>query len=39
MKAYFACGCFWGAELDFNRADGVTSTTVGYMGGTTENPS
>lgn len=39
MKAYFACGCFWGAEFYFNRADGVTSTTVGYMGGITENPS
>lgn len=37
-KAYFACGCFWGAEFYLNRAEGVKSTTVGYMGGTTANP-
>ncbi len=38
MKAYFSCGCFWGAEFYFNRATGVLSTTVGYMGGHTDNP-
>jgi len=37
-KAYFASGCFWGTEYHFMKAKGVTETTVGYMGGTTTNP-
>ena len=36
--AYFATGCFWGAERRFWNMKGVTSTRVGYMGGTVENP-
>jgi peptide-methionine (S)-S-oxide reductase len=36
--AYFALGCFWGAERLFWRQDGVYSTAVGYMGGRTPNP-
>jgi peptide-methionine (S)-S-oxide reductase len=36
--AYFATGCFWGAERRFWNLPGVTSTRVGYMGGITENP-
>ncbi|MFM8712703.1 MAG: peptide-methionine (S)-S-oxide reductase MsrA [Actinomycetota bacterium] len=31
-------GCFWGAERKFWQADGVYSTSVGYAGGYTENP-
>jgi peptide-methionine (S)-S-oxide reductase len=37
--AYFATGCFWGAERRFWKLDGVISTSVGYMGGSIENPS
>jgi peptide-methionine (S)-S-oxide reductase len=37
--AYFALGCFWGAERLFWRMDGVHSTAVGYMGGLTPDPS
>lgn len=37
-KAYFAGGCFWGVEYFFQSIDGVVSTSVGYMGGHTKNP-
>ena len=36
--AYFALGCFWGAERLFWGLDGVYTTAVGYMNGTTPNP-
>src|ERR1700712_5846614 len=36
--AYFALGCFWGAERLFWDLDGVYTTAVGYMDGTTPNP-
>jgi len=36
--AYFALGCFWGAERLFWTLDGVYTTAVGYMNGTTPNP-
>ena len=37
-RAYFAMGCFWGAERLFWRLPGVYSTAVGYSGGFTPHP-
>ncbi|MBD8525994.1 peptide-methionine (S)-S-oxide reductase MsrA [Pseudomarimonas arenosa] len=34
----FGMGCFWGAERKFWGLDGVWTTSVGYAGGFTENP-
>ncbi len=36
--AVFAGGCFWCMEAPFDELDGVVSTTSGYTGGRTENP-
>jgi peptide-methionine (S)-S-oxide reductase len=36
--AEFALGCFWGAERKFWQVNGVYSTSVGYEGGYTPNP-
>jgi peptide-methionine (S)-S-oxide reductase len=36
--AYFAAGCFWGVQQIFDQIEGVRETTVGYMGGLTDNP-
>lgn len=38
MKATFGGGCFWCVEHEFRKVKGITSTAVGYMGGTLENP-
>jgi peptide-methionine (S)-S-oxide reductase len=37
--ATFGAGCFWGVEAAFQKLKGVTSTSVGYMGGHFPNPS
>jgi peptide-methionine (S)-S-oxide reductase len=36
--ATFAGGCFWCTEADFDKVPGVISTTSGYIGGRTTNP-
>jgi peptide-methionine (S)-S-oxide reductase len=36
--AVFGMGCFWGAERRFWQLDGVYTTSVGYAGGMTPNP-
>jgi peptide-methionine (S)-S-oxide reductase len=36
--AYFALGCYWGAEQPFWQMPGVWVTAVGNMGGFTPNP-
>jgi peptide-methionine (S)-S-oxide reductase len=36
--AEFGMGCFWGAEKLFWQTPGVISTSVGYAGGSTPNP-
>ncbi|MYA64538.1 MAG: peptide-methionine (S)-S-oxide reductase MsrA [Gemmatimonadetes bacterium] len=38
QTAFFAMGCFWGAERQFWELPGVHSTAVGYQGGPTPNP-
>ncbi len=38
QSAFFATGCFWGAERALWQIPGVIKTSVGYMGGHTSNP-
>jgi peptide-methionine (S)-S-oxide reductase len=37
-SAIFAGGCFWCVEADFDKVEGVLSTTSGYTGGRVANP-
>ena len=37
-KATFGAGCFWHVEAKFREIPGVTSTRVGYAGGSVANP-
>ena len=37
-QAIFAGGCFWCMEMPYDTLDGVVSTTSGYTGGHTDNP-
>jgi peptide-methionine (S)-S-oxide reductase len=38
QSAFFAGGCFWCVESDFDKIKGVTETISGYAGGTLKNP-
>jgi peptide methionine sulfoxide reductase msrA/msrB len=37
-EAYFAGGCFWCTEADFEKVDGVIEAISGYTGGRLANP-
>ena len=37
-KALIGAGCFWGVEEEFISTKGVKETEVGYIGGTTKEP-
>jgi len=37
-RAIFAGGCFWSVQKHFDNVPGVTSTRVGFIGGTVANP-
>ena len=37
-EAYFAGGCFWCLEADFDKVTGVVETISGYTGGDVQNP-
>lgn len=37
-EAYFAGGCFWCLESDFDKVTGVVETISGYTGGDVQNP-
>lgn len=38
QKAYFAGGCFWCVEADFEKLRGVREVVSGFSGGTVKNP-
>ena len=37
-RVILGLGCFWGPEEEFRQLPGVRETSVGYSGGTLENP-
>ena len=39
LEIFFAAGCFWGVEKNFENIDGVIDVVSGYSGGSYEDPS
>ena len=39
LEIFFAAGCFWGVEKNFENIEGVIDVVSGYSGGNYENPS
>ena len=37
-KAYFAGGCFWCVESNYEKVDGIIEVISGYSGGHLKNP-
>ena len=38
LEIFFAAGCFWGVEKNFENIEGVVDAISGYSGGNYENP-
>ena len=38
LEIFFAAGCFWGVEKNFESIDGVVDVVSGYSGGSYEDP-
>ena len=38
LEIFFAAGCFWGVEKNFESFDGVIDVVSGYSGGNYDNP-
>ena len=38
LEIFFAAGCFWGVEKNFESFDGVIDAVSGYSGGSYDNP-
>ena len=38
LEIFFAAGCFWGVEKNFESIDGVLDVVSGYSGGSYDNP-
>ena len=37
LEIFFAAGCFWGVEKNFENIDGVVDVISGYSGGNYES--
>ena len=38
LEIFFAAGCFWGVEKNFESIEGVIDAVSGYSGGSYDNP-
>ena len=38
LEIFFAAGCFWGVEKNFESIEGVVDVVSGYSGGNYDNP-